>query len=187
MGFPTKCTLIQAINNGHLNTFPGLTVANVNKFFPESDETQKGHLKRNRQGTRSTKPQVGDGSEPIQKPGIKQREGYLQVFDATKKSMFTDQTGKFPVTSSRSNKYLMVAVEVNGNYINGEPMKSQEAKSLVQFYQAIMDRWSATKVIAPNRHVLDNKCPKELKQAITANDCNIELTPPDMHRCNIDE
>ena len=55
LGFPVKSTLIKAINHGNLATFPGLTVASVNKFFPESDETQKGHLKQTRQNIRSTK------------------------------------------------------------------------------------------------------------------------------------
>ena len=57
LGFPVKSTLIKAINNGNLATSPGLTISNVNKFFPESDETQKGHMKQQRQGVRSTKPQ----------------------------------------------------------------------------------------------------------------------------------
>jgi hypothetical protein len=51
-----------------------------------------------------------------QKPGSNtQRHVYLMVFDATKKLMFSDQTGKFPITSARGNKYIMVAVELDGN------------------------------------------------------------------------
>ena len=34
--------------------WPGLTQESVNKHFPESDETQKGHMKSQRQGVRST-------------------------------------------------------------------------------------------------------------------------------------
>jgi hypothetical protein len=51
LGFLTKRTLIKAIHNVHLNSFPRLTVNAVNKHFPESDETQKGHMKQNHQGT----------------------------------------------------------------------------------------------------------------------------------------
>eukprot|EP00804_Cyclotella_cryptica_P014407 CCRYP_004762-RA/>CCRYP_004762-RA protein AED:0.30 eAED:0.26 QI:0/0/0/1/1/1/4/0/702 len=47
LGFPTKNTLLAAIRNGNLTTFPGLTAANAMKHFPESDETQKGHMKQN--------------------------------------------------------------------------------------------------------------------------------------------
>ena len=201
LGFPTKQTLIAAINNGHLNTFPGLTAHNVSKHFPESDETQKGHMKQQRQGTRSTKPKMTNPSdsepnnpaseatpnESTTQPGIKHRDVYLHVYDATKRSMYTDQTGKFPIVSARGNQYIMVAVELDGNYIDGEPMKTREASSLVKAYNAIMERWSATQVIAPNWHVLDNEAPQELKEAIRKNGCTVELTPPDMHRRNIAE
>ena len=44
LGFPTKATLLTAAKNGNLVTFPGLTPENINKHFPESDETQKGHM-----------------------------------------------------------------------------------------------------------------------------------------------
>ena len=57
------------------------------------------------------------------------------VFDATKKLMFFDQTGKFPITSARGNKYIMVAVELDGNYIDGERLQSRSAKSLTKAYK----------------------------------------------------
>ena len=63
-------------------------------------------------------------------PGVKHNDVYLMVFDATKKSMFSDQIRKFPITSARENKYIMVAVELDGNYIDGEPIQSRKAQSL---------------------------------------------------------
>jgi hypothetical protein len=39
LGFPTKPTLLEAIRNKNLVTFPGMSADNVNKFFPESGET----------------------------------------------------------------------------------------------------------------------------------------------------
>ena len=50
LGFSTKPSLLDAICHKNLVTFPGMTVSNVNKFFPESDKTQKGHMKQSRQG-----------------------------------------------------------------------------------------------------------------------------------------
>jgi hypothetical protein len=47
--------------------------------------------------------------------------------------------GTFPVTLSCSSKYLMIAIEMDGNYINGRPMKTHEACSLVKAYNAIME------------------------------------------------
>jgi len=108
------------------------------------------------------------------------------VFDATKKSMFSDQTRTFPITSARENKYIMVAVELDGNYIDGEPIQSRKAKSLTTAYQAIFQHWKATGVICPNWHILDIEAPEELKQAICKNKW-VELTPADQHRCSVAE
>jgi len=106
LGFPPKSTLNKAINNGNLSTFPGLTVESVNKFFPESDETQKGHMKQTRQNVRSTRTKQVEQADHLPTPGIKHHDAYIFTYDATKKSMYTDQTGRFPITSSRGNKYI---------------------------------------------------------------------------------
>ncbi|KAL7483042.1 hypothetical protein ACHAW6_008693 [Cyclotella cf. meneghiniana] len=188
LGFPTKATLLTAIRHGNLVTFPGLTTSNVTKHFPESDETQKGHMKQTKQGVRSTKVIDEDAMALFKpKPGDKHRDVYLRVFDATKRSMYTDQTGRFPITSSRGNKYIMVAVEMDGNYIDAQPMQARTTKELVAAYQAIFGRWTATGVICPNWHVMDNEAPEELKQAIRENGCKVELTPADQHRRNAAE
>ncbi len=101
-----------------------------------------------------------------QQPGVKHKYVYLKVFDVTKKSMFSNQTGKFPITSACGNKYIMDAVELDGNYIDCELLQPRSAKSLTKAYQAIFQRWKATGVICLNWHILANKAPEELKQAI---------------------
>jgi hypothetical protein len=143
LGYPTKATLVEAARRGFLTSFPGLTVENINKFFPESEETQKGHMRQQRQGVRSTKMVDEDAtSEGFQQaPGIKHKDVYFWVYDATKRTMYTDQTGRVPIVSSRGNKYIMVAVELDGNYIDCEPMRDRTTKSLVTAYQTIFTRW----------------------------------------------
>lgn len=192
LGFPTKATLLTAIRNGNLVTFPGLTADNVNKHFPESDETQKGHMKQARQGVRSTKVIDEDAmleadTDHKPKPGVKHKDVYLRTFDATKKSMYTDQTGRFPITSSQGHKYMMVAIELDGNYIDVEPLKSRTAKELTEAYKRIHARWKSTGVICPNWHVLDNEAPAEFLDAIRENKCRVEKTPADIHRRNLAE
>ncbi len=54
-GFPTKLTWLKAIACGNYKSWPGVTTANVKKHFPESIETQNGHMKKQRQNVRSTK------------------------------------------------------------------------------------------------------------------------------------
>lgn len=55
-GFPVKSTWIKAVKNGNYSTWPLITPENVSKYCPIADETSKGHMHQQRQGTRSTKP-----------------------------------------------------------------------------------------------------------------------------------
>ncbi|KAL7503578.1 hypothetical protein ACHAXN_001353, partial [Cyclotella atomus] len=116
LGFPTKETLLAATRAGFLTSWPGLNVSAINKYFPESVETQKGHMKHQRQGVRSTKiPQLqadvtDDERAQLEKEmkALKQkhRDIFIRVYEE-KEIVYSDQTGKFPTTSSRGNKYLM--------------------------------------------------------------------------------
>jgi hypothetical protein len=54
-GFPTKTSWLKAICKGNYLSWPLINVKNVAKYFPESEETQKGHMRGQRQGVRSTK------------------------------------------------------------------------------------------------------------------------------------
>ncbi len=106
LGFPTNATLLTAAWNGNPLTFPGLTVENILKHFPESDETVKGHMKQSKQGMRSTKVVNEDIPQVKQTPGVKHNDVYLRVFDATKKSVYTDQMGEFPIQSLQGSKWM---------------------------------------------------------------------------------
>ena len=59
-GYPVKATWLDAIDAGNYVSWPGLTTTAVRKHFPESDETQQGHMKRQRQGVRSTKQRTDE-------------------------------------------------------------------------------------------------------------------------------
>ena len=54
-GFPTKETFMDAVRAGNYATWSGLTTTLISKHFPDSDETQKGHMKGQRKGVRLTK------------------------------------------------------------------------------------------------------------------------------------
>ena len=108
-GYPVEDTWIKAIKNGNYITWPGLTAAVVRKFFPESDETQKGHMKRQRQGVRSTKalesiPEEENktNNSPTPPTPKKMKDVYIKIHMAND-TMYTDQPGRFPATSSSGN------------------------------------------------------------------------------------
>ncbi len=48
-GFSVEDTWTKAIKAGNFNTWPTITPSTVQQHFPESDETQKGHMKKQRQ------------------------------------------------------------------------------------------------------------------------------------------
>eukprot|EP00804_Cyclotella_cryptica_P019981 CCRYP_007862-RA/>CCRYP_007862-RA protein AED:0.41 eAED:0.41 QI:0/-1/0/1/-1/1/1/0/208 len=50
-GFPTKSTWLSAFRKGHYSKWPLINVKNVHKHFPQSKETQQGHMQNQRQGT----------------------------------------------------------------------------------------------------------------------------------------
>ena len=101
--FSPKETWLKHIRNGHYLTWPHITVKNVNKHFPESEESQKGHMRNVRQGVRSTKtlptaPLTITPHMPLLSP----KYIFISVYDP-RATIFTDQTDKFPLRSSRGN------------------------------------------------------------------------------------
>jgi hypothetical protein len=58
---------------------------------------------------------------------------YIKIHNASN-MMQSDQTGRFPATLRSRNQYIMVLVEVDGNYIDAEPMKNRSAGSMIKAY-----------------------------------------------------
>ncbi len=83
--------------------------------------------------------------------------------------MHSDQTGHFPETSSRENQYIMVLVEVNGNYINAEPMKNKTEGSMIKAYLALWAWLTASGAVKPMTHLLDNEASTAYKAEIKKN------------------
>ena len=186
-GFPVKATWITAIKNGHYDTWPNLTAELADKYFPESAATQKGHMKKQRQNVRSTKIRVRtEQSDPKQEQQCPQREVYIKIYNAHD-TIYTDQTGRMPIVSNRGNRQVMVIIEVDSNYIDAEPLKDSSTDgSLIQAYQTLWNRITASGVIKPKMHILDNEVSVRFKAEIKKN-CAMQLVPPDTHRRNLAE
>jgi hypothetical protein len=65
-------------------------------------------------------------------PLQKMRDIFIKIYYAGK--MHSDQTGCFPATPSKGNQYIMVLVEVDGNYINSERIKNKSEGSIIKAY-----------------------------------------------------
>ena len=190
-GFPTKATWIKAIRAGNYASWPHLTLKAVQQHFPESDETQQGHMRSVKQGIRSTKEkkknievETVDG-ETVTIPLRKHHDIYVRVEEA-KETIYSDQTGAFPVRSRKGNRYIMVMCEMDSNAILSEAMRDRSSGEMIRAYRVLLGRVRRAG-LKPKKHVLDNECSAELKEAISSNEMTYELVPKGQHRRNIAE
>ena len=99
-------------------------------------------------------------------------------------NIYTDQTGRFPVTSSIGNKYLMVASEADSNNIMAEPMKSRKASELTTVYAKI-HKILTSRELNPKLHILDNECSETFINFMLSVDEKYQLVTPHIHRRNV--
>jgi hypothetical protein len=125
---PVKSTWITAIKNGHFTSWSGLTERAVEKHLSKSSATVNRHLNQQRMNTRSTK--IKEERNMVTKEGdldyrIKTSCIYAATIDAGQ--IYTNQTGRFSVISSKGNKYIMVLYEYDDNAIFAGPIKNTTA------------------------------------------------------------
>ncbi len=101
-------------------------------------------------------------------------------------SIHSNQTGAFPYTSQRGNRYVMVAIHLDANYIFNEPMKNRTEGEMIKAYQKIINRMKAAG-LGLKTHWLDNEASTAYKECIRNNGMIHELVPPDNHRSNLAE
>jgi hypothetical protein len=133
---PNKSAMLQAVKDGHLLTWPGLTEDAINKHLKLTPATAMGHMNQRRQNIRSTsKAPIEKQPTPDTYLGTKTHLVYAVIVD--KGQLYTDLTGKFPVRSSKGNSYVMVCYVYDCNYVKVIPMKSQSASEWVKAYDTV--------------------------------------------------
>jgi hypothetical protein len=132
---PVKSTWIKAIKNGNFSSWPGLNEQNVEKYLSKSTATAKGHLNQQRQNARTTNIKDAEtiDTEPDPDQGIKTQYIYAATIDAGQ--IYTDQTGRFPVVSSKGNKYIVMLYDYDSNAILAQPIKNRTAPELLKAFQ----------------------------------------------------
>lgn len=186
LGYPAASTWLKACRAGNFRGFPFDDVKYIRKYYPETDETPAGHLSRQRQNLRSTKPKPVPFQEidVSELQGKKERDVYIKIVE-TKGTIYSDQTGRFPVQSQSKNKYIMLMVEIDSNAVLVEPMTSRKNGEMQRAYLKLLKRLQRAGVV-PRKHVLDNEVSKAMKDLIRET-CKLELVPPYCHRWNVAE
>jgi hypothetical protein len=184
---PVIKTWTQAIDAGFFTTWPGLTSALVRKHVSKSVVTAKVHLRQDRKNVRSTKTTTNEAppmttSDLFTKSNVRTHCAFTKVVSMTGRA-FSDQTGRFPQTSSRGNKYIMIFYNYDSNAILAEPLKSRSKSKLVRAFTKL-HQYLADRGLHTALHILDIECPKGLKAYIKQAGANLQLAPPNMHRKN---
>jgi hypothetical protein len=115
-------------------------------------------------------------------PITKTQEAFFRIEDLSN-SIHTDQTGAFPFTSQRGNRYIMVAIHLNANYIFVKPMRSRLKEEMIRAYKKIINRMKAAG-LGLRKHTLDNEASDAFKQYTRQQQIQFELVTPGNHRHN---
>jgi hypothetical protein len=184
---PVKSTWIASIRNGHFTSWPGLTELAVEMHLSKSSTTVKGHLDHQRMNTRSTKikeeENCGNTYTYLDK-GINTNFIFAATINAGQ--IYTDQTGRFPVISSKGKKYIMVLYEYDGNAILAEHIKNRTTEELLRAFQ-VMEKKLTARGIQPKLMRLDNEVSQLLNTYLHEQNINFQLVPPYSHRWNAAE
>jgi hypothetical protein len=189
---PVPSTWIKAIEAGHFTTWSGLTTDLVRKHLPKSiATTTKGHLGGQPQGLQSTKakhPNLSPESEhpsvmtTAKPPAVRTRWVFMKPIKITGQ-IFSNQTGRFPITSSQGNKYIMVVYDYDSDAIITEPITSRNKIELLCPHTKIHTILTG-RGLKPVLQKLDNKAPGKLQTFMRQNDVSFQLVPPCQHRRN---
>jgi hypothetical protein len=198
MGGPVPSTLLRAIRRSHLTTFPGLTTNLISKHLDKSVATSLGHQDQEAKNLRSTQlPNPALNKETVLPeqfdqdiaPTLATRTDQICALLVDKRELiksYSDQTGRFPIPSSRGNNYLFILYHQDTNTIHAVAIPNRQAAS-------IRDAWEDThKVLvrqghAPELHILDNECSADMRKAFEKYNIKFQRVPPHEHRVNAAE
>jgi len=189
MGYPVVSTWCKAISAGYFQGWPSLTSKRVRKFIKTTSETEMGHMDQRKVGIRSTKtkPTDPDSMEPVPQTPLndKTHHVYMSIAEVEGR-LYSDQTGRFPITSNRGNCYVVIFYAVDGNYVKSYPIKSRHRSNLLKAYDDVYS-YLRVRGYRPQLHKLDNETSKDAEEFIAEQQAKVQYTPADMHRTNLAE
>jgi hypothetical protein len=195
--FPPKSPWLKAVQRGNYSTWPLINVKNVAKYFPESEETQMGHMLGQCQGVQSTCPVNAPGAtnnanplnitvpvnNPVPTAHIVAHDVLIRVIDL-KDTMYTDQTGYFPFESSHGIHYIMILHHVDSNSSWSKALKNNSKGKLILAHHCALTQM-AQRGIVLGHQILNNQASFAYKTKIELTKMTYKLVPPDDHRHNL--
>jgi hypothetical protein len=132
-------------------------------------------LNQQRQNARTTK--IKDTQIIVPDPdldhGVKTQFVYAATINAGQ--TYTDQTGIFPVVSSKGNKYIMILYDYDSNAILEQPIKDRTAPELLKAFQ-FMEQELVARGLKPKLMKLDNEASKIAKSIPSSTGYHISIS-----------
>ena len=104
----------------------------------------------------------------------------------TSERTYSDQTGAFPIQSSRGNKYIFIMYAYDANTIMVEPIKSRQAKTITEAWIKCHKQLNSSGY-APILHVLDNEFSSVLQEVLDKYRVRYQTVAHYKHRVNAAE
>ena len=142
-------------------------------------------MRSNRENVRSNKLLPNQECHEMTTTEVRHHEFFIKTVELSGK-IYSDQTGRFPLTSSNGNRYVMVVYDNDSNSILVEPLKSRSAEHLLAA-TAKMHIFLRERVIHPKIHIMDNECSSTVQSYLKNNNVELQLVPPNLHRTNAAE
>jgi hypothetical protein len=151
---PSLWTLCTALDLKHVAGFPGLTSKLVRKYPPKSIASAVGHMDQSQKKQRSTKPkpsppptdETATDTFPKSSPSGKgTHHFYVAVSNPNQTGkIFSDQTGRFIISSSTNSTQLFILHDYDSNHIFAEPMENKTAASILNAYKVVIQKLKLT-------------------------------------------
>ena len=76
--------------------------------------------------------------------------------------LYSEQTGRFPITSNRGNCYVVIFYAVDGNYIKSHPINSHHRSQLLKAYDDVY-AFLRVQGYLPQLHNMYNETSKDVE------------------------
>ena len=184
---PTIKTFLQAIKNGDLKSWPGLTQSLVKQFLQDQPATALGHLRQERKNLQSTNLETHDDNFTPPTIPTRTHETICTIIDfRQKEKAYADLTGRFPFVSSKGNQYFVVVYDYDSNLILVEVIPDRNAETITKAYLKIYNMLKK-RGRPPKTFILDNEVSGYLVNAFELENVNYQKVPPHVHRRNAAE
>ena len=123
--------------------------------------------------------------DPVQEPDNDKTDTVMATVGETH-NIYTDQTEKSPITSSRETHYIVIMYVYNANSILASPLNIRSDSHILEAYNKQVEHITTTQYI-PWVYWLDNEASASLRKYKKQKDIEHQLVLPHIHHVNAAE